>query len=63
MGLGHLLPLKAIAVQLVSRGHRVIMAVRELEIMGKLFEGTGISFIPCPIYTNRGQPPFPETLG
>jgi UDP:flavonoid glycosyltransferase YjiC (YdhE family) len=61
MGLGHLLPLRAVGVELVARGHKVVLASREIASLQGIFGGTGISFIPAPVYTRQGKVPYAIT--
>jgi len=68
-GMGHLLPLRALGLELIKRGHRVVGVFREAERAQALFEGTGIAVLPAPVFkrpgSTGGKPKvaFAKTLG
>lgn len=52
-GMGHLAPLGAVGQRLVLRGHRVVAAVRDLNLVRTAFAKTNIRFLPAPIRFKR----------
>lgn len=47
-GLGHVLPLRHLSKQLVARGHRVSVAVRDLAAAAKAFQGVNVQLYQAP---------------
>jgi UDP:flavonoid glycosyltransferase YjiC (YdhE family) len=50
-GLGHVASMLPVARELKSRGHEVVIAVRNVLSAATVFEGTGLSFVQCPYQT------------
>ncbi len=47
-GLGHLVPLRQLAIALVSRGHEVFVAARDITRAGRVLRGIEFAYCPCP---------------
>jgi hypothetical protein len=59
-GLGHLMQMLPLAEGLAKRGHRVYMALRDLDRAGTLYGRTGVSFLQAPAWQGgapRSAPP------
>jgi UDP:flavonoid glycosyltransferase YjiC (YdhE family) len=52
-GLGHVTKMKPLAEALAGRGHRVVMALRDLARAELVLAGTGVSYLQAPIKLNR----------
>ncbi len=50
-GLGHVTSQRPLAAALQERGHKVVLAVRNVRSAATAFEGSGLSFIQCPHQT------------
>jgi hypothetical protein len=55
-GLGHLMQMLPLAEGLAKRGHRVYMALRDLDRAGALYGRAGVSFLQAPA-SHSGAPP------
>ncbi|HEX4000857.1 MAG TPA: hypothetical protein VHX65_20080 [Pirellulales bacterium] len=52
-GLGHLMNLRPIAIELPRRGHRVFAALRDLSQAHKIFGGSGVALLQAPFKHGR----------
>lgn len=60
-GLGHMLPMRPLAEELVRAGHRVFVALRDLTRAGSVFGRSGVRFLQAP-YKPGGPVFFPRAL-
>jgi UDP:flavonoid glycosyltransferase YjiC (YdhE family) len=58
-GLGHLVPLRAIGLELVRRGQRVAIAANNVPLCQQGFAGTGVEVYPAPQLSQTGGSRFP----
>lgn len=56
---GHVHPLGAIAGELKERGHRVLVAVKDVCIAERHLAGAGIEFVQAPVWLGRIDPQTP----
>ena len=64
-GLGHLMQMLPLAEDLAQRGHRVFVALRQLERAAAVFGRAGVSFLQAPCWAGRedgSAAPFPRPL-
>lgn len=57
-GLGHVVGQRPLALALRSRGHEVVLAVRNVRSAATAFAGTGLRFVQCPYMIWRTVPRF-----
>ncbi|HVT83019.1 MAG TPA: hypothetical protein VHM90_20445, partial [Phycisphaerae bacterium] len=57
-GIGHLMNLRPLGIELAQRGHTVTAALRDLSHAQEIFAGTGISYLPAPLRLREGKRPF-----
>jgi len=59
---GHVHPLGALASELIRRGHRAIVAVKDLSAGEKYLAPLGIEFIQAPVWLGRVNPKTPPAI-
>ena len=57
-GLGHVMQLRPLAEGLIRRGHRVVLALRDLSRAQRVFGREGVEFLQAPVKTYAEQNPF-----
>ena len=55
MDLGHLVPLRALSIELLSRGHEVFLASRDLSSIREVFGNCAVTVLPAPVNNSRGS--------
>lgn len=53
MGLGHLMPLRALSIELLARGHQVFLASRDLSRLREVFGECSVTVLPAPVNYSR----------
>lgn len=59
---GHVRPLSAIAVELQKRGHKVLIAVKDLAIGEKYLSPLGLDIVQAPVWNERIKPKTPPAI-
>lgn len=55
-GLGHALPLRAVAVALLAQGHQVVVAARDLPRVERAFAGLPVTLLAAPFFPGLATP-------
>ncbi len=59
---GHVHPLGAVATELIKRGHKVLIGVKDIAIAERYLSPLGINFVQAPVWNGRINPTTPPAI-